>query len=57
MMDTVIALIIIGAAACFLFFKMKAKFSSKGGCGCGCGCGTESCCDGDEEKHSVPHDD
>ncbi|CCH50178.1 protein of unknown function [Pseudodesulfovibrio piezophilus C1TLV30] len=56
-MDTVIALIIIGAAACFLFFKMKAKFSSKGGCGCGCGCGTESCCDGDEEKHSVPHDD
>lgn len=54
-MDTIIAVIIIVVAGCYVFIKVRNQLSSKkgGGCGCGGGCSsqstTKSCCqDGDD---------
>lgn len=50
-MDTIIAIVIIAAAAIFVISKLRKQLSAKED-GCGCSCDSGGCCQGDSGECS-----
>jgi hypothetical protein len=58
-METLIVLLIVGAAVVYLALTFRKKLTASGGCGCGCDCGGTDCppaqeCSGYTAKDSEP---